>query len=269
MGVIVAKEYTRGHPSPEYIEAVRLGRHYHETKKVFTGRHCFQQYPILRQLCLQHNTTSILDWGAGRGHQLTYRDIRLLNHKDDEEKHVYDSWQSALGVDEYVLYDPCVPQFEKLPPADRSFGGVFSVDVLNYIPQPDLGDWVLDTMFSYATQWVFSSFALYPGKKVLADGSLGHKTIGSMESWLALWNEAGKKRPSVEWHVRIEADVPPLTHRYFAGQGGTFEERERFFKVWKPDQLKTLTKKQREELEMIAKSQRSPIDPHAFRKNNQ
>lgn len=266
MGVIVAKEYTRDHPSPEYIEAVRLGRHYHETKKVFTGKHSYQSYAILRKLCQTHGTKDILDWGSGKNVHLQATDIRLLINRDDEVKQVFSSWKSALGVDDIFPYDPCVAGHDVLP--DRTFGGVMSVDVLQYIPTVDLTSWVLDTMFSFASQWVYAVFPLYNGKKVLADGSNAHKTIQGLEWWVDLWVKTGRKYPDIVWETRMEIAQPPISHRRFCGKGEVWQEAAPWWRIWKPNQLLELTKKQREEMEMIARSQHTPIPSPAFGENH-
>jgi hypothetical protein len=69
--------YTREHPSPEYIEAVRLGKLYHATHKTFSGRHIFQSFPILRELCQKYQTKSIFDYGIGKAQNLTYGEAGL------------------------------------------------------------------------------------------------------------------------------------------------------------------------------------------------
>jgi hypothetical protein len=256
--------YTCDNPSPEYVEAVRLGIEFQQRSKVFTGRHCWQSYPILRQLMRDHNSKTVLDFGAGKLEQFTYRDILLLNHKDDEEKTVYPTWQEALGAEEICPYDPCILEIATLP--HKQFDGIYTTDVLEHIPPADLADWVVPLLFSYARHWVYASVASYPGKKRLSDGSLAHKAIQPLEWWLGSWTETAKRYPSITWELRYEPDVPPITHRRFHGKGEWWAEAEGWWRVWKPQQLTYLTSKEREELEMFAKSQNHPVDPRAFGK---
>ena len=256
--------YTYENPSPEYKIALELGKQFQRENKTFTGRHCFQSFPLFKALIAKHNSRTLLDFGCGKGEQLTYKDIRLLDHKDRDEKTIYPSWQTALGVGEYYMYDPCVPQYEKLP--TKKYDCTICTDVLEHITTQDM-PWVLDQMFSLTNQWVYASIALFLGKKILADGSYAHKAQLSLEEWVKLWWETGRRYPHVEWHTRIEVDVPPITHRYFTGQGEEWEEGERFWKIWKPSQLEALTEKQRIEMEQAARAQRAPLDPRAFGKN--
>lgn len=253
--------YTRENPSPEYIKAVRLGREYHATKKVWTGKHILQQYPLLRKFIADTGAKTFWDFGSGKNFHLRLRNIRLLNNKNDEEKTIYPSWIEALGAEQYVTYDPCVLGNDTLPTG--KYDGVFSCDVLHYITSQDI-NWVLDLMFSHANKFVFSSFALYEGKKRFSDGSLAHKSLRNIEWWLEQWSRVGQQHPDVQWWTRIEIDVPPLSHRLFHGMGERFQEEGGLWKIWKPEQLQLLTKKQREELEIIAQSQKHPIDSRAF-----
>lgn len=258
-------EYTRENPSPEYIKDIQLGTEYHRTHKTYRGNHAFQQYPILRQLCRKYNTKGIWDVGSGKGHHALAKDIRLLNTKNDEEKTIYPSWREALGVDEIYLWDPCVPGYDILP--DRQFDGVMSVDVLHYLDKKNL-PWFIDMMFSFAKQWVYSSFALYPGTKTYSDGREAHRTFETVEWWVNIFHETAKKYDNTAWEIRIEPKSPPICHRRFRGQGDFREEAPGWWKIFKPEQLKTLTKKQQEELIILAQEEKTPIDPRAFGKKN-
>lgn len=249
--------YSRQNPSPEYLKNVELGKQYHRTHKTWNGKHSLQQFPILRQLCKDYQTKNILDVGSGKNQHLSATNIRLLNTKDDEEKTIYPSWQEALGVSEIFPYDPCISGHDILP--DRRFDGVMSVDVLHYISKDDIS-WFIDMMFSFAQQWVFSLFALYPGTKTLADGTEAHKTFETVGWWVEKWYEVGLKYPNISWFIRIEPSSPPISHRYFVGQGKSVEEKTAPWKIWKPQQLIDLTKKQREELEIAAKKDQEVFD---------
>ena len=250
-------QYTHEHPSPEYLKNIELGKAFHRRSKTWRGPHIFQQYPILRVLCQQYGTQSILDYGCGKGEHIARTDIRLLNCKSDTEKHIYPSWKEALGVDDYFLYDPCVPQYADLP--NRMFDGIVSVDVFQYITQDDV-PWILNLMFSRARQWVFSSFGFFAGTKSYEDGSDAHRIYRNAQWWIEQWYVTGLRYPQIYWSFRLEIEQPPITHRYFTGHGDIVEEKPGYWPVWKPQQLQDLSKKQREELEMIAKKDQEPID---------
>lgn len=254
--------YTREHPSPEYVEAVRLGKIFHETHKVFSGRHIFQSFPLLRELCQKYKTKSILDYGIGKAQNLTYRDIRLLNKAGDIEKQVYHSWVEALGVDEYVGYDPCVPEFEQLP--NRTFEATVSTDVLEHIPVIDIEQWVVEEMFNFATQWVYLAVACYEGKKKLADGSLAHKAVMPPAFWVSVFNRVAKKHPQLYWELRIEPETSPLTHRRFSGQGGQWSEGLPWWQMFKPAQIENLTEKQQLEMLQLERAKIEPLDLREF-----
>lgn len=258
-------EYTYENPSPEYKVALELGKQFQRDRKVFTGKHSYQSYAILRQLCETYGSRDILDYGSGKNFHLEATNIRLLVNKENDVKQIFPSWKEALGVQEIFPYDPCVVGHDVLP--DRKFDGVMSVDVLQYICSEDL-PWVLDKIFSLANQWVYAVFPLYDGKKQLADGSRAHKSICSLEWWLDLWVQTAEKYPDLTWETRVEIAQPPISHRRFAGKGKNWEEKVGWWRVFKPDQLETLTKKQQEELIMLAQVQKSPMNPQIFRKKH-
>jgi hypothetical protein len=177
-------------------------------------------------------------------------------------KQVYPSWVEALGVDEYVGYDPCVPEFERLP--QRTFGATVSADVLEHIPVPDIKDWVIDEMFSFATQWVYLTVACYSGKKTLADGSLAHKAVMPPAFWVWMFNETAKNHPHLYWELRIEPETSPLTHRRFSGQGGEWSEGLPWWQMFKPAQLETMSEKQRIEMLQLERAKIEPLNLHEF-----
>ena len=79
------------------------------------------------------------------------------------------------------MYDPAYEEHSTLP--DRKFDAVISTDVLEHIPEADLG-WVLREMYSKAEKMVFLNVACFPALKKLKDGSNAHVSIFSTEDWI-------------------------------------------------------------------------------------
>jgi hypothetical protein len=207
-----------------------MARAYH-AGKTFTGRHVYQSFPRLRQLVQEYQASSLLDYGCGKGQQMTERDITLLKAKDDTTKTIYPTWKEALGVQEYAGYDPACPPFDTLPTGQ--YDGVLSVDTLMYVPVDDV-PWVLREVFSFARSFVFLSIACYPARKKYADGSNVNRTIANFQWWVNRVAAAGNDFPGVFWDVRLESEADPMTHRRFAGQGLRWGTREIWWPTIKP-----------------------------------
>lgn len=112
--------------------------------------------PKVRELANQNNTSSILDYGAGK---------RTL----------------AQALPEFKLseYDPAVPGIDTLPgPADI----VCCLDVLEHV-EPDKIDYTLAYLVSLTRKVLVLSISCKLSTKMLADGRSSHILVESPEWW--------------------------------------------------------------------------------------
>ena len=126
------------------------------------------------RLAQRTKAKSVLDYGSGKGCLYGETDLEL---PDGE---VIPSVKRFWGVEELTLYDPGVQEHSKRPTGQ--FDGVVSTDVLEHIPEEDIG-WVLRECFAFANRFVYMNIASYPAKKELPNGWNAHVTIKSPDWW--------------------------------------------------------------------------------------
>lgn len=192
--------YSRQNPSPGYHNLIIQYQEMH-TGKHFQGIGCYRYRKEIRKLVNQTGATTLLDWGVGKARQLS---------KTHNPEALYsklgvfaESWMDALGVDEITGYDPGVEKFAT-PPLG-TFGGVYSIDVLEHCLENDLS-WIIEEIFSYAEKFVFLTVSTVPAKKNLPNGENAHVTIKSQEWWITLIDGIAKKHPSVRYEIVFEQE---------------------------------------------------------------
>ena len=145
----------------EYVEQYRL---LHESGVgAFSGRSLLQYAWHVKEMCLTHQSKSILDYGCGLGEQ--YTRFQLQN------------WWGIMPT----LYDPGVAALSKRP--EGVFDGVIVSDVMEHIPEGAL-DIVINDIVNYAKQWVFFSICCRPANRILPNGQNAHITVMPKEWWL-------------------------------------------------------------------------------------
>ena len=151
--------------SVELAKLNNLYKNLHSDDSVYPGFYTLAHIEKISKLVLAHNCKSILDHGAGKGHQYTKESI----HKE-----------YFAGVMP-ALYDPGVPEFSTLP--SGMFDAVISCDVLEHIPE-SLLDEVLGEIFNKATKCVFLGINNTNSVKILDDGRDTHLTVKKSVWWI-------------------------------------------------------------------------------------
>lgn len=114
-------------------------------------------------LIKQHGCKTVLDYGAGQGHQ--YMPPHSLDKK----------W----GV-EVACYDPAVSGMEELP--GGKFDLVLCSDVLEHVPLMEIPP-LLHNVFSRAEKLVYLTVCCRGAKKFLPSGQNCHVTILPLDRW--------------------------------------------------------------------------------------
>lgn len=134
--------------SEYYQQQVEVGTRFQAENKTWAGLDTVKYQKQIRDLVVRYNAKTILDYGCGKGEQYQ----QLLPYESQDKLQTLDQW---LGVQVYC-YDPCVPEYNKLPPKGTKFDGVICSQVLGTIPDADL-PWVAKTLESYTKDFCFIS----------------------------------------------------------------------------------------------------------------
>lgn len=138
-------------------------KQYHSSPEKYPGISFKNGYDHITQLIQETGSTSVLDYGCGKGTQYT-------------QKKYHEVWNIGMPS----LYDPAVPEFETLP--DQVFDGIYSTDVMEHIPEeviPEVFDWI----FNHAEKFVFLGIATSPARAILPNGENAHCTVKPIEWW--------------------------------------------------------------------------------------
>ena len=142
--------FNRDNPSPKYtslLEEYKIMHNYSD--RMFNGRSLLKFVDIIKAYLEKNKCQSVLDYGSGKGALYT-EDFHTITKEINKPLPEY--WD----LDLCAMYDPAYEEHSTLP--DRKFDAVISTDVLEHIPEADLG-WVLREMYSKAEKMVFLNVA--------------------------------------------------------------------------------------------------------------
>lgn len=189
--------YSRQNPSPRYRELVALYQQMHvegiphrgiPASRLYDGISLVPHLPKIKMLVAQTKSTSLLDYGAGKGLVYRMRDIKLRTGERISTVRDY------LGIGRIVCYDPAVKELMELP--KERFDGVVSTDVLEHCPQEDI-PWIIEELFALARKFVFANIACYPASKKLPNGENAHCTIRPSAWWNEIITPIAARYPDV------------------------------------------------------------------------
>lgn len=141
---------------------------YRKEYEEFHKGHFFAGYSVLQfanniySAIEKTNSTTILDYGSGKGHQYSKKKLDLY-------------W----GV-EVDCYDPGYKPFSDLP--NKTYDGVICTEVMEHVPEDEVDD-TIQHIFARATKFVFFSISLGTANKKFSNGEQIHVTLKSAEWW--------------------------------------------------------------------------------------
>jgi len=155
---------------------IPLYEEYHAIEGKYPGNSYKHQHPDIAQCVVKYGATSMLDYGCGKGNQWTnsqfWKEWGFMPH----------------------LYDPAVPQYNKLP--TQTFDAIISTDVFEHIPEAEIPG-VLYWMFLHANKFIFLGIANTPAKAILPNGENAHCTLKSHKEWEKLIRSCATKQIDV------------------------------------------------------------------------
>lgn len=179
----ISMTYSRLNPSPTFRELEKVYAGLHATglpkagiaaDRLFDGQSLRGHIDGIRELVASTGARSILDFGSGKARHYKEPRIRLSRNRE------IPGLQTYWGVDEIACYDPGVEEYALYP--DHSRDGVVCTDVLEHIPEDDIG-WLLEELFGLADKFVYANIAGYPATKVLPNGWNAHVTVKPRIWW--------------------------------------------------------------------------------------
>jgi hypothetical protein len=195
--------YSRENPSPRYRTLVALYRQMHmegeralgmPSERTFAGSSVLQHVAEIKKLIEETGTQTLLDYGAGKGHQYAWRDVQLPDGSRIESLTAY--W----GVTEVAKYDPGHQPFADLPRG--TFDGIICTDVLEHCPAEDI-PWIVEEIFSFARQFVYANIASFQAIKTLPNGENAHCTVRSPDWWHGLLHAIAYRYPGIRYRVSV------------------------------------------------------------------
>ncbi len=167
-------DYSREFPSERYENLLKEYEEMHDySDKMFNGRSLLKFRDAIKHILRENNCENVLDYGSGKGQLYTKEYTKIT---DKISKPLPEYW----NLKDYKLYDPGYEEHAKLPTG--SFDGVISTDVLEHVPEEDLG-WVVDEMLDYTKKILFINVSCMPALKTFKDGTNVHVSIFSPVDW--------------------------------------------------------------------------------------
>jgi hypothetical protein len=208
--------FTREQPSRRFSEMLeRYHRMYNsgEAQLGSTAEETFDSHMLrkhddaIAKLIDQTGAKRLLDYGSGKRN--SYQPFP--GEPADGLIKAHPAWP-GINV---TCFDP---RFGPYPePYQDKFDGVISIDVLEHIPDDDVG-WLLDEMFASADKFVYAVAACYPVPEVLPNDENAHCTLQTPEWWKLQMEMAARRNSGVRWEFcAVEKKGTREKRRLFSG----------------------------------------------------
>lgn len=128
----------------------------------FKGKSCFQHAKSIKKIIDDTKSTTILDFGSGKGQQYTVDKLDFF-------------WGAKVSC-----YDPYVEKYKNLP--NKKFDGIICTDVLEHIPEESIS-LVFEEIKRRANKFIFLGICTRPAKKKFSNGTNLHLTVKPIDWW--------------------------------------------------------------------------------------
>ncbi|MDA0240545.1 MAG: class I SAM-dependent methyltransferase [Proteobacteria bacterium] len=196
------KNCSRLNPSPRYRELILLYAKLHRDgdqanelppEETFNGYSLRPHIGTIAQIAANYDVHTVLDYGCGKAQGYE-------NWAGTRDGKPANGLKEIWAVDEIGLYDPGYAPY-RTPPT-KKFDLVISTDVLEHCPKEDIS-WIVDEIFSYSTNCVFCTVAIYPAKKKLPTGENAHITIESPEWWKGVFDHTASRHGNRQYFLAV------------------------------------------------------------------
>ncbi|MFT4561789.1 MAG: hypothetical protein ACI9BW_001531 [Gammaproteobacteria bacterium] len=198
--------FTKEKPSQRFNNMVAQYRVLHEqgeielglgAKETFDGHSLAKHDASVGKLVATTGAQTILDYGCGKA--LAYSP--WPGEAPASRLKARAAWPDV----KICCYDPGYAPYAA--PYSGRFDGVISTDVLEHIPEEDIG-WVLNELFSAADKFVYVVAACYLARKMLPNGQNAHCTVMPPSWWSGQLELAAQRFPGVRWNLCTEKRTP-------------------------------------------------------------
>ncbi|MFT4581408.1 MAG: hypothetical protein ACI915_000140 [Gammaproteobacteria bacterium] len=198
--------FTKEKPSQRFNDMVEQYRVLHDqgdaelglvAKKTFDGHSLAKHDASIGKLVAATRARSILDYGCGKA--LAYSP--WPGEDPDSRLKARAAWPDV----KVTCYDPGYAPYAA--PYCGRFDGVISTDVLEHIPEEDIG-WVLNELFGAADKFVYVVAACYLARKVLPNGQNAHCTVMPPAWWAGQLALGAQRFPGIHWKLCTEKRTP-------------------------------------------------------------
>jgi tetratricopeptide (TPR) repeat protein len=198
----ISSNYSAENPSPRYHELVAQYKIMHaqavgeKSENIFEGVQSFLiMAPYLREFFKNHDISTLLDYGGGRGAQYELGAITAGSQ-------TFSGMHEYLGITRSSCFDPGPGDTLS---RDAQFDAVISIDVLEHCDQQDL-PWIVEDLFRLARKAVFANIGAYPATKILPNGENAHCTIHESAWWQNLFAATAAKFPHIDYRFIVSYD---------------------------------------------------------------
>ncbi len=197
----MACSYSRSTPSPRYFELLAQYQQMHREgersrgippEQTYAGISLPRHAVSIKLLIDRYHARTLLDYGAGKGHQ--YRPMNVQLPDGTRFSSIPEYW----GIEELRCYDPGHEPFSTLP--QTKFDGVICTDVLEHCPESDM-EWIVEELFAHARSFLFTNVACYQALAHLNNGENAHCTIRDRDWWQQTFATCAANHPHVRYYV--------------------------------------------------------------------